>query len=206
MPVKLTAAEIREKYDRMAPKYDLSVVFCEVLGVSRLRRHLLKQAYGEVLEIAVGTGKNLSYYPEGCRITAVDISPNMLRIAADRAERLKLRVSFQVQDAGSLPFTDSTFDTIVSALSLCTLTDPMHSLREMARVCRKDGQILLLEHGRSDREWLGRWQDRKADKYAMAVGCHWNREPLDLVKEAGLTIVKNQRLFFGAIHVMKLVP
>jgi hypothetical protein len=70
----------------------------------------------------------------------------------------------------------------------------------MARISQPSGQILLLEHGRSDREWLGRWQDRHADEFAKPFGCHWNREPLELTKAAGLKIITAQRTFFGVLH------
>jgi methyltransferase OMS1 len=70
----------------------------------------------------------------------------------------------------------------------------------MARVCRNDGKILLLEHGRSDQEWLGGWQDRHADQFAESLGCHWNRKPLELTTEAGLKVVKSRRIFFGVFH------
>jgi hypothetical protein len=76
----------------------------------------------------------------------------------------------------------------------------------MARVCRMDGKILLLEHGRSDRDWLGRWQDRHADQFAKPVGCHWNREPLELAKRAGLKVVRTGRKFFGIFHQIEAEP
>jgi hypothetical protein len=68
------------------------------------------------------------------------------------------------------------------------------------------GKILLLEHGRSDREWLGRWQDRHADKFAEPLGCHWNREPLELLEHAGLKVVTARRTFFGIFHQIEAVP
>ncbi|MFN3476299.1 MAG: class I SAM-dependent methyltransferase [Candidatus Methylomirabilales bacterium] len=73
---------------------------------------------------------------------------------------------------------------MVDTLSLCTFPDPMAALREMARICRMDGRILLLEHGRSDREWLGRWQDCQADRHTKALGRRWNREPHELIRQA----------------------
>jgi hypothetical protein len=76
----------------------------------------------------------------------------------------------------------------------------------MARVCRTDGRVLLLEHGRSDREWLGRWQDRREDSFAKQLGCHWNRKPLDLVRKAGLKINNSRRVFFGIFHHIEAVP
>ena len=172
----------------------------------RLRQRLLQGASRRVLEVAVGTGKNLLYYPKDCRIAAVDASGAMLNVARKRAAKLSMDVSFLLTDGEALPFSAKSFDTVVSTLTTCTFPNPVAALREMARVCRKDGKILLLEHGRSDRDWLGRFQDRHADEFAQPLGCHWNREPLELVRKAGLKIDNSQRVFFGVFHTIDAEP
>src|SRR5262245_33606017 len=121
----------------------------------------------------------------------------MLNVARQRAAKLSMDVSFLLADAEALPFSDKSFDTVVSSVTTCTFPNPVAALREMARVCRTDGRVLLLEHGRSDRQWLGRWQDRHADKFAKPFGCHWNREPLDMVRKAGLEVNRARRFFLG---------
>ncbi len=167
---------------------------------------MMKQASGRVLEVAVGTGKNLPYYPPDCRIIAADLSREMLNVAQKRAAKLSMDVSFLLADAEALPFPDETFDTVVSSLSTCTFPDPVAALKEMARVCRPTGKVLLLEHGRSDREWLARFQDRTADRHARQLGCHWNRNSLDLVRRADLKINKAQRVFFGVFNQIEAAP
>lgn len=204
--IQIPKEEIRQRYEKLALWYDLIEGIPELLGVRKLRRGLLQRASGKVLEIAVGTGKNLPYYPKTCRITAVDLTPAMLDIARKRATRLGLNIDFQVMDGETLIFPDQSFDTVVSSLTLCTFTDPMAALREMARVCRADGRILLLEHGRSDHEWLGRWQDRRASKHAERFGCCLNREPHDFVRNAGLEVATARRYFFGIFHVLEAIP
>lgn len=205
-PSSALKAEIRQKYNTFAPWYDLVEGVVEILGVRRLRQRLFQRASGTVLEVAAGTGKNLHYYPRTCQITAVDFSPAMLQVACKRAKRLRLSGQFLVMDGEALGFRDQCFDTVVSSLTLCTFLDPVRALQEMARVCRADGRILLLEHGRSDREWLGRWQDRRADRHAKALGCRWNREPLDLVRQAKLKPVAAQRIFLDIFHLIEAVP
>ncbi len=203
----LTSQEIRQKYNEFAPKYDFFEGIPDLLlGVRRLRRELLQRASGKILEVAVGTGKNIRYYPMGCRITGVDLSSEMLRIARKRASRLDLEIPFAVMDAQVLAFPALSFDTVVSSLTTCTFPDPVAALREMARVCRADGRILLLEHGRSNREWIGQWQDCRTDRHAEFLGCHWNREPLDLIHQAGLSKLTARRTFFGIFHVLELMP
>jgi ubiquinone/menaquinone biosynthesis C-methylase UbiE len=118
----------------------------------------------------------------------MDVSREMLNIARQRAAKLSMDVSFSLADAAALPFSDRSFDTLVSSLTTCTFPNPVAALQEMARVCKLAGRILLLEHGRSNREWLGRWQDSREDSFAKQLGCHWNREPLGLVRQAGLKL------------------
>lgn len=202
----LTQEEIRLKYERFAPWYDLAEALPEFLGVKHLRRTLLQRASGQVLELAVGTGKNLPYYPKSCQLMAIDVSPAMVTRARQRADTLGLHVHFQVMDAVHLAFPDQHFDTVVDALALCTFPDPVAVLREMARVCRPEGHLLLLEHGRSDRAWLGRWQDRRAERHARYLGCHWNREPLELARQAGLRLRTTEQRFFGMFHLLVAAP
>ena len=121
-----------------------------------------------------------------------------------------------INDAPALATADvgfamgaETFDTVVSSLSTCTFPDPVAALKQMARVCRPEGKVLLLEHGRSDREWFGRFQDRHADQFAEPLGCHWNREPLELVRQTGLNVYQAKRNFFGIfqqIESLKMAP
>lgn len=198
--------DIQQKYNQFAPWYDLVEGLPELLGVRTLRHTLLQRAAGRVLEVAVGTGKNLRHYPSSCQLTAIDLSPAMLAIAHKRANRLGLDMTFGVMDAEQLAFADQCFDTVVDSLTLCTFPDPIAALRELARVCKPAGHILLLEHGRSDRAGLGRWQDRWAARHARRLGCQWNREPLALVRQAGLRLLATRRTFFGVFHVMETVP
>jgi ubiquinone/menaquinone biosynthesis C-methylase UbiE len=206
MAVELTPREISRKYDQFAHWYDWVEGIPDLLGVRRLRRRLLRRATGKVLEVAVGTGKNLYYYPGNCHISAVDVSREMLSVARKRAAKLSLDVCFLPADAEALPFSDKSFDTVVSSLTTCTFPNPVAALQEMARVCKPKGRILLLEHGRSDREWLCRLQDRRADRHARQLGCHWNREPLKLVRQAGLKIGEARRVFLGIFHEISAEP
>ncbi|MBI4490371.1 MAG: isocitrate lyase/phosphoenolpyruvate mutase family protein [Deltaproteobacteria bacterium] len=109
-------------------------------------------------------------------------------------------------NAEALAFPDRSFDAVASSLSLCTFPDPVAALREMARVCRPQGRILLLKHGRSDRKWLAGWQDRRAERHAKPLGCHWNREPQELVAQAGLKLTAARRTFFGIFHILEVMP
>ena len=104
-----------------------------------LRRRLLHRASRRVLQVAVGTGKNLRYYPEGCQITAVDLSSADAGDCPQARERSEPACSLLPDGRGRAPaFRDQSFDTVVDSLTLCTFPDPVVALREMARVCRAD--------------------------------------------------------------------
>lgn len=109
-------------------------------------------------------------------------------------------------DADALEYPDGSFDTVVSTLSTCTFPDPARSLREMARVCRAGGRVLLLEHGRSSVPWLGRFQDRTADWHARRQCCVWNRRPIELVAGAGLRAIERRRRFHGIFVALVTTP
>ena len=200
----LTKQEIRAKYDAVAGVYDRLEALAEWLGVRALRREVFGRARGRVLEVAVGTGKNLPCYPPQVEeIVGIDLSPAMLAEARRRATDLGMEVELREADAEALPFPDASFDTVASSLSTCTFPDPVRALSEMRRVCKPDGQILLLEHGRSSSRWL---PDRRADAHARVLGCRWNREPLELVRDAGLVVRHARRVFFGIFHLIVAAP
>lgn len=206
--MEFTQEEIRQEYERAAPWYDLRVSLIEGLtGITRLRRDLLRRASGNILEIAVGTGRNFPYYPRNCTIAAIDPSPKMLEFARRRAQKLNMHHHLQVMDAQTLAFPDHSFDTVVSSLSLCTIPDPVRALREVTRVCRPNGKVLHLEHGRSNVQWIARLQDRFSDAwYRRHMGCRWNREPLHFIEEAGFKVLSHHRSLFGILHVIEACP
>jgi ubiquinone/menaquinone biosynthesis C-methylase UbiE len=200
----LPAEEIQRAYDRLAPDYSrMTFVERHLFGVDRQRRRLLEGVTGRVLDVACGTGASFPFLKAASQVTGIDLSPGMLDLARRRAERLGLSVDLQVMDAGRLDFADDVFDVVVSALSTCTFPDPVAALREMGRVTRPGGRILLLEHGRSSWGPVGRHQDRTAHRHFATAGCRWNQEPLDLARAAGLTVTAHGRSFLGVFHTIE---
>ncbi|WP_330633161.1 class I SAM-dependent methyltransferase [Halocatena halophila] len=200
MGTEYTTREIKQKYDDSASKYAFMERVQEFIGLKRLRRRQVGKASGAVLEVACGTGANFQYYPTECELTAVDVSPEMMTHAKQRAEKRGLEVDFQLNDAEALAFPDEQFDTVVSTLTLCTFPNPIAALGEMQRVVKTDGRILLIEHGRSNNRLVAWFQDVRADAHAQQLGCHWNREPLKLLAQAGLSPVSTRRTFLGIFH------
>lgn len=203
----LTTDEIREKYNDMAADYRRQEWIGEViLRGRRLRQGLFTQATGRVLDVACGTGVNFPHLAQATELTGIELSPEMLALAHQRAADLAIDIALQEMDAAHLDFPDQHFDTVTSALSTCTFPDVLAVLHEMARVCKADGKILLFEHGRSSWPWLAWFQDRTAQRHYDMAGCRWNQEPPQLVREAGLSIAQAERHLAGVFHTMVVMP
>lgn len=205
---KMTANQLQSAYDEIADQYEKKIWFDQhILGVARLRKNLLSKATGKILEVACGTGQNLPLFAPNSEITAVDLSVKMLEVARANATRHELNVNLAIMDAEHLEFRDGSFDTVVSTLSTCTFPDPVKALQEMKRVCRPNGLILLMEHGHSNVRWLANFQDRNEyQHYEEHAGCRWNQDPLDLVRLAGIKIVKSKRNILGMFHSIEAKP
>lgn len=200
-------AQLEGIYDRFARSYWLSSwINDRLLGAQRRRKDLMARAGGNVLDVACGTGENFRYLQGVASITAIDLSREMLEKARRRAHRIGMEVALRRMPAESLDFPDGTFDTVVSALSTCTFPEPVAALLEMARVATDEGRILLLEHGRSSRPWLARFQDNRADRHYAPAGCRWNQDPIKLVRAAGLPVLAHRRSLFGVLHAIEAAP
>ncbi|HEX5747428.1 MAG TPA: methyltransferase domain-containing protein [Archangium sp.] len=180
--------DVREIYDDLGQKYDVWTLLPDRLFLDRWRRELLANARGEVLEVAVGTGKNLPFYPEACRVTGLDFSRAMLDEASRRARALNRPFEPREGDVTALPFADASFDTVTCTLAVCTFTEPLAALREMRRVCRPGGSVLLLEHVLPRDRPLARVAQALAPLTRKAVGCNPDRDTLALLREAGLYV------------------
>lgn len=159
------------------------------------RRRLLVAAHGNVVEIGFGTGLNLPHYPRTVTaLYAVDPTPLLPDRVAQRVASAPFPVHLRHVTAEELPYDDRTFDCAVSTFTLCTIPDPLRSLREVRRVLKPNGRFLFLEHGRSDDPATARWQDRLNPlQCRLACGCNLNRRIDRLVIEAGLRIEQLDR-------------
>jgi ubiquinone/menaquinone biosynthesis C-methylase UbiE len=178
-----------KRYDRVAWRYDLLESPMEKMFFSKLRKEMLPGVSGKVLEVGVGTGKNLPYYPEGLDLTGIDISTKMLEKALQRAEALGIKVDLRVMDVEDLQFPDATFDFIVVTFVFCSTTDPVKGLRELARVLKNDGTVLLLEHVRSQNRVLGKLMDWFNPIARRLFGPNINRRTVENIEKAGLEVV-----------------
>ncbi len=191
---------VRRHYDRSAGSYDRIISWAEKALFGGAREWVCSQARGEVLEIAVGTGRNIPFYPEGVRLTGIELSPKMLDLARRRARELGRDADLRVGDAHNLPFLDASFDTVVVTLALCTIPDDRRALAEAARVLRPGGQLLLLEHVRSPVLPVRLLQRVLEPLTLLLDHDHLLREPLRHVEDAGLVVERFERSKLGIVE------
>jgi ubiquinone/menaquinone biosynthesis C-methylase UbiE len=161
----------------------------------RWRALLLQDTQGEVLEIGLGTGLNLPYYPEAVSgLHAVDPALLLPDRVAQRRKAAPFPIHLTQMSAETLPFDDRSFDCVVSTWTLCTIPDPVKALQEVRRVIKPTGQFLFLEHGRSGNQKIAAWQDRlNPIQRIVGCGCNLNRRIDQLISQAGLCITKLDR-------------
>jgi ubiquinone/menaquinone biosynthesis C-methylase UbiE len=165
------------------------------------RRELWASVTGHVvLEIGAGTGKSIPFYPRRAKVIATDISDRMLDRARRRADRLGARVKLERADVQQLPYPSESFDTVVGTFVFCSVPDPLLGLREVVRVLRPGGQLLLLEHvlsGRPVLRQLMRWFDPVPFRL---WGAHINRDTLSTVQAAGFEEVRSTNLSLDVVR------
>lgn len=181
---------IARLYDKLfASLYDLFFRAAERDGMAARRKDLLSNARGRVLEIGAGTGLNVDSYPEALdRLVLTEPSEPMAKRMKERVAASPLNPEVLIATAEALPFEDASFDTIVSTLVLCTVPDPAATLTELQRLLAPGGQLLLLEHVRSDQPASAKWQDRLETPWRLyGNGCFCNRDTVSMVESAGFS-------------------
>lgn len=188
------------RYNRIAPIYDLMEAVIERLAFRRWRGQLWGQVDGRrVLDVGVGTGKNIPYHPTGARVTGVDISGRMLERAVERAQALSADIDLAIMDAERLGFPDATFDAAAGTFVFCSVPDPVKGLEELDRVLQPGGRVLLLEHVRVNLPVVGRLMDLFDPLIARFIGPHINRHTEENVINAGLTVERVEALAAGGL-------
>jgi len=196
-----TNERVRRCFERSAPTYDRSIAIADrFLKIDRGRAWLARRAVGEILEIGVGTGQNLAFYPPDVAVTGIDLSQAMLDRARSRASTLGRPADLDVGDAQALAFPDGRFDTVVFSLCLCTIPDHRRALVEGLRVTRPGGRVLTLEHVRSPRPIVAIGQRLVEPLLVRAHADHLTRDPLDDLAGLGARVDEVDRWAWGIMQ------
>lgn len=186
--MKQDSAVIRKKYDRIAPYFDALETLMEVLFFHGWRKKLWCKLEGKhVLEVGVGTGKNFLFYPKNTdiRFTAIDFSPQMLKRAEVKRDKKNIRVELAQMDIQNLSYADNSFDTVIASFVFCSVPAPSKGLKELHRVLKPGGQVLLLEHVISSKPILARLMNLMNPFVVWLLGANINRDTVRNVQACG---------------------
>lgn len=196
----------RKRYDRAAFFFDLMESPMEGLKFSGWRARLRERVAGRALEVGVGTGKNMPCYPDDSDISAIDISPRMLKRAQRRAAAFHKPVQLQEMDVQFLAFEDDSFDTVFATFVFCSVPDPVRGLTELRRVCKPGGRLVLLEHMRPGNPILGLVFDTLNPLTVRISGANINRRTMQNIRKAGWRILEEECLWSDIVRWIVAEP
>ena len=199
MDVALEKRQVERAYELYAPVYDFIFDWIFAPGRNAAIQHLGVKPNEMVLEVGIGTGLNLPLYPASCRLTGIDLSGDMLDKAVERAQKLAMpNVALKVMDATSMDFAENEFDKAVATYTISAVPDPVAVLREMRRVVKPGGALVILNHFRSERRLSGFVEDLMAP-VCTRLGWKSNLPMMPLLEQVGLTpeVVTKVNLFNG---------
>ncbi|WP_242694643.1 class I SAM-dependent methyltransferase [Pseudogracilibacillus auburnensis] len=173
---------------------------------SSWRKDLLKNLQGNILEVGVGTGANLSYYPSNVHVTGIDFSPKMLMKAYEKIDKAEVKVVLREMDAQDMDFPDNTFDAVVSTYVFCSIPNPVKGFKEIRRVVKPEGKIVMLEHMRSENVVAGKILDLMNPLTVRIVGANVNRKTIENIEKAGLRIEQQKYLMTSIMRKIIISP
>lgn len=207
MTTSTVASEtVRRRYNRGARFYDTEQKMMERVAAGWRRDLWSRVPGGDVLEMGVGTGANMPFYPAEVHVTGIDIAENMLARAEVRAAKLGADVDLRRMDAEHLDFPDGRFDVVVATFVFCSVPDPIAGLREARRALKPGGVLLLLEHVRSENPVLGKLMDILNPFVVRVAGANINRHTAENVSAAGFHDVTIARRMGGIVRLIEGRP
>jgi ubiquinone/menaquinone biosynthesis C-methylase UbiE len=186
--------DAKRLWNRNSSFYDF-VTFMDNMGKNaRVKREMFSRVKGKVLEVGIGTGHNLRYYPREGDFTGIDISEKMLEKAEKRVQKYPKPVKLEVMDAQNMMFPDETFDTVVTTCVFCSIPDPVKGLSEIKRVLKPGGRLFMYEHVLSRNRLLAFLVNMMNPIVSWVLGPNINRDTVANVKKAGLSVVMEENI------------
>jgi len=186
----------QKRYNRFARFYDSMEVLVEKRLFKRLREETINKLTGNILEIGVGTGKNLPHYNTKANVTGIDLSPKMLEKAKEKLKKLNKKFNLLQMDAQNLKFKDNSFDYVVGSFVLCSIPDPIKALKEIKRVSKPKGKIIFIEHVLSKHKLIALWEQIHNPITSRLFGFNVNRDTKKNILSSGINIESDEYLAF----------
>lgn len=191
------------KWDKASACFDASAVG-EHLRYGGYKKKLFAKVVGKTLLVAAGTGLDFRYFPEGTDLTAIDFSPKMLEKAEQKRDQLKGTLTLLEADATNLEFDDKSFDTVVTSCTFCSVPDPVKGLKELYRVLKDDGKMLMFEHVRPANFYFGAMMDI-VNPIVQLLGPNINRKTADNVRKAGFRLTREYNIYLDMVKLFEAV-
>jgi ubiquinone/menaquinone biosynthesis C-methylase UbiE len=193
----------RQKWDAASRLYDL-FAFGDERRLGPHKRRLFSKLRGATLMVAAGTGNDFQFLPPGQHILAIDISPRMLERAAKKAVTYSGSIELREMDVCALPLPDASFDTVITACTFCSVPKPVAGLRELHRVLKPDGQLLMFEHVRSKIGVVGILLDLMT-QLSRRFGPELNRDTVGNVIKAGFALRREENIYLDIVKSIEAV-
>jgi len=168
------------------------------------KRRLFSKIHGATLMVAAGTGNDFKFFPPSQHIVAIDISPEMIERAAKKAAAYQGTIELHVMDVCELPFPDASLDTVVTVCTFCSVPRPVVGLRELYRVLKPDGQLLMFEHVRSKIGPFGIFLDLMTP-LSRHLGPDLNRDTVGNVQKAGFRLRREENVYLDIVKIIEAV-
>jgi ubiquinone/menaquinone biosynthesis C-methylase UbiE len=195
--------ETQRKWDDASRTFDLLAIADE-RRFGPDKRRLFSKMRGKTLMLAAGTGNDFQFFPRGRDIAAIDISPRMLARAATKATAYEGTIQLHEMDACDLSFPDDSFDTVITVCTFCSVPRPIIGLRELHRVLKSDGQLLMFEHVRSKIGPLGIFLDLMTP-FCRRFGPDMNRDTVGNVLKAGFQLRREENVYLDVVKIIEAV-
>ncbi len=171
---------------------------------AKWREDITGEAYGKVLEVGVGTGKNIPYYPKDVDLVGIDFSEKMLAKASAKFDDLK-NVTLMEMDVQQLEFSDNTFDCVLTSCVFCSVPLPIQGLKEIRRVCKPGGKVVMLEHVRSENKVIAPLMDLLNPLPLYFYGANINRDTIGNLGKAGFSDIHVEDLWLDIFKKITII-